>query len=33
MNGQRIGYIRMSHFERNPEQQWEQLVVDKVFYR
>ncbi|VEI16526.1 DNA-invertase hin [Serratia plymuthica] len=31
MNGQRIGYIRVSHFEQNPEEQLEKILVDKVF--
>jgi DNA invertase Pin-like site-specific DNA recombinase len=29
--GQRIGYIRVSTFEQNPERQLDQVQVDKVF--
>lgn len=31
MKGQRIGYIRVSSFEQNPERQLDQTQVDKVF--
>lgn len=31
MKGQRIGYIRVSGFEQNPERQLEHVHVDKVF--
>lgn len=31
MHGQRIGYIRVSSFDQNPERQLEQVQVDKVF--
>lgn len=31
MKGQRIGYIRVSSFEQNPERQLENAQVDKVF--
>lgn len=31
MNGQRIGYIRISHCELSPEQQLEKTLVDKSF--
>lgn len=31
MDGQRIGYIRVGHFDQNPEQQLEKTLVDKVF--
>lgn len=31
MQGQRIGYIRVSSFEQNPERQLEHIQVDKVF--
>ena len=31
MNGQRIGYIRVSSFDQNPERQLEQIQVNKVF--
>ena len=31
MTGQRIGYIRVSTFDQNPERQLEQVPVDKVF--
>ncbi|MCV5669939.1 recombinase family protein, partial [Escherichia coli] len=30
-NGQRIGYVRVSSFDQNPERQLEQIQVDKVF--
>jgi DNA invertase Pin-like site-specific DNA recombinase len=29
--GQRIGYVRVSSFDQNPDRQLEQLVVDRVF--
>lgn len=31
MNGQRIGYVRVSSFDQNPERQLEHVEVDKVF--
>ena len=31
MKGQRIGYVRVSSFDQNPERQLEQVRVDKVF--
>lgn len=31
MNGQRIGYVRVSSFDQNPKRQLEHLQVDKVF--
>lgn len=31
MKGQRIGYVRVSSFEQNPEGQLEQVKVDQVF--
>nr|WP_209279605.1 recombinase family protein [Escherichia coli]QSM61413.1 DNA-invertase hin [Escherichia coli]QSM61907.1 DNA-invertase hin [Escherichia coli] len=31
MKGQRIGYVRVSSFDQNPERQLEQIQVDKVF--
>ncbi len=31
MNGQRIGYVRVSSFDQNPERQLEHVQVDKVF--
>ena len=31
MNGQRIGYVRVSSFDQNPERQLEHIQVDKVF--
>ena len=31
MKGQRIGYVRVSSFDQNPERQIEQVQVDKVF--
>lgn len=31
MQGQRIGYIRVSSFEQNPERQLDQIQVSKVF--
>ena len=31
MKGQRIGYVRVSSFDQNPERQLEQSQVDKVF--
>ncbi len=31
MNGQRIGYVRVSSFDQNPERQLEQVQVDKIF--
>jgi DNA invertase Pin-like site-specific DNA recombinase len=31
MKGQRIGYVRVSSFDQNPERQLEQIPIDKVF--
>ena len=31
MHGQRIGYVRVSSFDQNPERQLEQVPVDKLF--
>lgn len=31
MHGQRIGYVRVSSFDQNPERQLEHLHVDRVF--
>ena len=31
MQGQRIGYIRVSSFDQNPERQLDQVMLDKVF--
>ena len=31
MHGQRIGYVRVSSFDQNPERQIEHIQVDKVF--
>ena len=31
MRGQRIGYVRVSSFDQNPERQLDQVQVDKVF--
>jgi DNA invertase Pin-like site-specific DNA recombinase len=31
MSGQRIGYVRVSSFDQNPERQLEQIPADKVF--
>ena len=31
MNGQRIGYVRVSSFEQNPERQLEHVQVNKTF--
>ena len=31
MQGQRIGYIRVSSFDQNPDRQLEQIEVGKVF--
>ncbi len=31
MSGQRIGYIRVSSFDQNPERQLEQVPVDRIF--
>ena len=31
MHGQRIGYIRVSSFDQNPERQLEQIAVDRSF--
>lgn len=31
MYGQRIGYIRVSTLDQNPERQLEQVTVDRVF--
>lgn len=31
MKGQRIGYVRVSSLDQNPERQLEQIHVDKMF--
>ena len=31
LNGQRIGYVRVSSFDQNPERQLEQVSVDRLF--
>jgi len=31
MKGQRIGYVRVSSFDQNPERQLEQVQVDRIF--
>jgi DNA invertase Pin-like site-specific DNA recombinase len=31
LSGQRIGYVRVSSFDQNPERQLENVVVDRVF--
>ena len=31
MQGQRIGYVRVSSFEQNPQRQLEQVPVDRIF--
>ena len=31
MHGQRIGYVRVSSFDQNPERQLEQVTVDRLF--
>ncbi len=31
MHGQRIGYIRVSSFDQNPERQLENVLVDRIF--
>jgi DNA invertase Pin-like site-specific DNA recombinase len=31
MSGQRIGYVRVSSFDQNPERQLEQVAVDRLF--
>ena len=31
MNGQRVGYVRVSSFDQNPDRQLEQTQVDRVF--
>ena len=31
MSGKRIGYIRVSSFEQNPERQLESIILDKKF--
>ena len=31
MKGQRIGYVRVSSFDQNPERQLDQIQVDKTF--
>lgn len=31
MSGQRIGYVRVSSFDQNPERQLEQVQIDRVF--
>ena len=31
MNGQRVGYVRVSSFDQNPERQLDGVDIDKVF--
>jgi DNA invertase Pin-like site-specific DNA recombinase len=31
MKGQRVGYVRVSHFDQNPERQLENMHADKMF--
>src|SRR2546430_7117675 len=31
MHGQRVGYVRVSTFDQNPERQLEQISVDRLF--
>ena len=31
MQGQRIGYVRVSSFDQNPERQLEHVQVDRLF--
>jgi len=31
MNGQRIGYVRVSSLDQNPDRQLEQIAVDRTF--
>jgi len=31
MNGQRIGYVRVSSLDQNPDRQLEQIAVDRIF--
>ena len=31
MHGQRIGYVRVSSFDQNPERQLEHVQVDRLF--
>lgn len=31
MQGQRVGYVRVSSFDQNPERQLDQVQVDRVF--
>ena len=31
MSGQRIGYVRVSSFEQNPERQLENVTVERTF--
>ncbi len=31
MQGQRIGYVRVSSFEQNPQRQLERVPVDRIF--
>ena len=31
MNGQRVGYVRVSSFDQNPERQLEHIQVDQIF--
>ena len=31
MHGQRIGYVRVSSFDQNPERQLEHVPVDRLF--
>jgi len=31
MSGQRIGYVRVSSLDQNPDRQLEQIAVDRTF--
>lgn len=31
MTGQRIGYVRVSSFDQNPERQLDQVNIDRIF--
>ena len=31
MNGQRVGYVRVSAFDQNPERQLEDIQLDRIF--
>ena len=33
MNGQRIGYVRVSSLDQNPDRQFEQIPVDRTTLR